>query len=221
MIRETPAFQHAVLIVVNRATHGTSPAIHGGMRFTFTSLFTLLFLSGSMFWSGIAQASRLSSSSADSTVQKNCDLCWSPSINETSLPSTLQPHRQHHPRDSRPHRLPKGRYTITPYQKSARPSGLGRIGGRRIPTSQPIYTIDGDTLRMGSDRIRLRGIDTPELTEPRGPEARQRLEQLLKEGPIRIVPHGQDVYGRTVADVFVNGKNVAEILKMEGFAKPG
>jgi len=90
-----------------------------------------------------------------------------------------------------------------------------------MPTSQPIYTIDGDTLRMGQKRIRLRGIDTPELTEPRGQEARQRLEQLLKEGPIRIVPHGQDVYGRTVADVFVNGRNVAETLKAEGFAKPG
>ena len=90
-----------------------------------------------------------------------------------------------------------------------------------MPTSQPIYTIDGDTLRMGQKRIRLRGIDTPELTEPRGQEARQRLEQLLKEGPIRIVPHGQDIYGRTVADVFVNGRNVAETLKAEGFAKPG
>ncbi len=90
-----------------------------------------------------------------------------------------------------------------------------------MPTSQPIYTIDGDTLRMGPERIRLRGIDTPELSEPRGQEARQRLEQLLKEGPIRIVPHGQDVYGRTVADVFVNGRNVAETLKAEGFAKPG
>ncbi|MEY4526407.1 MAG: hypothetical protein RL768_126 [Nitrospirota bacterium] len=89
-----------------------------------------------------------------------------------------------------------------------------------MPTSQPIYTIDGDTLRMGQKRIRLRGIDTPELTEPRGQEARQRLEQLLKEGPIRIVPHGQDVYGRTVADVFVNGRNIAEVLKQEGYEKP-
>lgn len=73
---------------------------------------------------------------------------------------------------------------------------------------------------MGSERIRLRDIDTPELNEPRGPEARQRLEELLKEGPIRIVPHGQDVYGRTVADVFVNGRNVADTLKNEGFEKP-
>ncbi|MEK7763517.1 MAG: thermonuclease family protein, partial [Nitrospirota bacterium] len=116
--------------------------------------------------------------------------------------------------------LPKGRYKITPYQKQAQSSALGRISGRKIPTGQPIHTIDGDTLRMGSERIRLRGIDTPELNEPRGPEARQRLEQLLKEGPIRIVPHGQDIYGRTVADVFVDGRNVAEVLKQEGFAKP-
>lgn len=90
-----------------------------------------------------------------------------------------------------------------------------------MPASQPIHTIDGDTLRMGSERIRLRGIDTPELNEPGGQAARQRLEQLLQEGPIRIVPHGQDIYGRTVADVFVNGRNVAETLKVEGFAKPG
>ena len=180
----------------------------------------LCVLSVTAFWPGPARASRLTTSSGESTLQKNCDLCWSPSISESSPPSTLQPHRQRHPRDSRPHRLPKGRYKIAPYQKHAQSSALGRISGRRIPTSQPIHTIDGDTLRMGPERIRLRGIDTPELNEPRGQEARQRLEQLLKEGPIRIVPHGQDVYGRTVADVFVNGRNVAEVLKIEGFAKP-
>lgn len=164
-----------------------------------------------------ALASRLATS-GESTVQKNCDLCWSPSITDTPPPSTLQPHRRHRAPDSRPRRLPKGRYKLTPYQKHAAPSSLGRISGRRIP-SQPIYTIDGDTVRMGSERIRLRGIDTPELNEPGGQAARQRLEQLLKEGPIRIVPYGQDVYGRMVADVFVDGRNVAEVLRQEGYAK--
>ncbi|MEK7762930.1 MAG: thermonuclease family protein [Nitrospirota bacterium] len=193
---------------------------HSDMRLKRTTIMMLCVIGVAAFRPGSAQASRLTTSGGESTIQKNCDLCWSPSINESSPPSTLQPHRQHHPSGSRPHRLPKGRYKITPYQKHAQSSALGRISGRKIPTSQPIHTIDGDTLRMGSERIRLRGIDTPELTEPRGPEARQRLEQLLKEGPIRIVPHGQDVYGRTVADVFVDGRNVAEVLKQEGFAKP-
>jgi endonuclease YncB( thermonuclease family) len=191
------------------------------MRLKRTSIMTLCLLSATAFWPGPAQASRLSSSGGESTIQKNCDLCWSPSITESSPPSTLQPHRQHHHPGSRPHRLPKGRYKITPYQKHAQSSALGRISGRRIPTSHPIHTIDGDTLRIGSERIRLRGIDTPELNEAGGQAARQRLEQLLKEGPIRIVPHGQDVYGRTVADVFVNERNVAEVLRSEGFAKAG
>lgn len=176
------------------------------------------FCSTTLGW-GIAESSRLSASGG-STVQKHCDLCWSPPITETPPPSTVQPPRQHRPPGSRPHRLPKGRYKIVPYQKHAQPSALGRLYGRRLPTSQPIYAIDGDTLRMGPERIRLRGIDTPELDEPGGPAARQRLDQLLREGPVRIVPHGQDVYGRTVADVFVDGRNVAMVLAQEGYAKP-
>ena len=73
---------------------------------------------------------------------------------------------------------------------------------------------------MGLERIRLRGIDTPELNEPGGQAARQRLDQLLHEGSIRVVPRGQDIYGRTVADVFVDGRNVAEVLRQEGYGKP-
>jgi endonuclease YncB( thermonuclease family) len=81
--------------------------------------------------------------------------------------------------------------------------------------------IDGDTFRVGGERIRLRDIDTPELTELEGPAAKQRLEQLLRSGPIHIVPHGRDVYHRLLADVFVNGQNVGEILRGEGFSKTG
>ena len=97
---------------------------------------------------------------------------------------------------------------------------MAAVARARLTREPPIYTIDGDTLRMGSERIRLRGIDTPELNEPGGQAARQRLEQLLREGPIRIVPHGQDVYGRTVADVFAGERNVASVLAQEGYAKP-
>ena len=81
--------------------------------------------------------------------------------------------------------------------------------------------IDGDTIRYGAERIRIRGLNALELTDPGEREALERLSQLLREGTIRIVPHGKDVYDRTVADVFVNGQNVAEILKAEGYAKPG
>ncbi len=79
--------------------------------------------------------------------------------------------------------------------------------------------IDGDTIRVGSERIRLRSIDTPEMNEPNGPAAKERLEELLRGESPEIVPHGRDVYDRLVADVLVNGQDVAEILKSEGFAK--
>jgi endonuclease YncB( thermonuclease family) len=117
--------------------------------------------------------------------------------------------------------IPERALSHYPYQRHARPSTLGRIYSRRLPASQPIYTVDGDTLRVGPDRIRLRGINTPELNEPGGDAARERLAQLLQQGPIRIVPYGQDIYGRTIADVFVDGRNVAEVLRQEGYAKVG
>jgi micrococcal nuclease len=80
--------------------------------------------------------------------------------------------------------------------------------------------VDGGTFRYGTERVRLRGIDTPELNEPGGQAAWLRLEELLRSGPVRIVPHGQDVYDRLVADVFVDGQNIAEKLQAEGLAKP-
>lgn len=172
----------------------------------------------------LAEASRLEASGSASTIRKHCDMCFSPSIMETQPPSTLQPyrpHRPHHPRGSRPHRLPSGRYRIAPDHRQTPPSRSGRIPRRHLPTNQPIDTIDGDTLRVGPDRVRLRGINTPELGEPGGEAARERLAELLQQGPIRIVPYGQDVYGRTIADVFVNGRNVAEVLRQEGHAKAG
>ncbi len=50
-------------------------------------------------------------------------------------------------------------------------------------------------------------------------EATLRLQELLHEGTIRIVPHGHDVYGRTLADVFIDGQNVADVMTTEGFGR--
>ena len=81
--------------------------------------------------------------------------------------------------------------------------------------------IDGDTIRYGTDRIRIRGYNAPELSEPGGRDAALRLEQLLQTGTINIVPHGHDVYGRTLADVFASGQNVAEVMTGEGYGRRG
>jgi micrococcal nuclease len=103
-----------------------------------------------------------------------------------------------------------------------RRQALAPLGGiERTIDSRHVQVVDGDTFRYGAERVRLRGIDTPELNEPGGQSAEQRLEELLRSGPVRIVPRGRDIYDRLVADVFVDGQNVAEMLSREGYAKPG
>lgn len=89
----------------------------------------------------------------------------------------------------------------------------------RLLSDLQVYAVDGDTIRVGTERIRIRGIDTPEMSTLEGPAAKQRLEELLHSGPIHIVPHARDVYDRLVADIFVNGQNVAEMLIAEGYEK--
>jgi endonuclease YncB( thermonuclease family) len=79
--------------------------------------------------------------------------------------------------------------------------------------------IDGDTFSYNGIKVRVRGIDAPEIGTPGGFEAAQRFAALLREGSIKIVPVSQDVYGRTVADVFLNGQNLADMLIAEGYAR--
>jgi hypothetical protein len=149
-----------------------------------------------------------------------CDLCRKP---ERRAGSNVRPHRLPRNQALRPHKKPKGMHR--PSRRSLRSllphHGPNRIGTRER-TLEPgrAEAIDGDTIRYGAERIRIRGLNTPELTEPGGGDALERLSQLLREGTIRIVPHGKDVYDRTVADVFVNDQNVAEILTREGYSKP-
>lgn len=100
---------------------------------------------------------------------------------------------------------------------AARPAGALRP---RTVAPHAIHVHDGDTFYVGREAIRLRGIDTPELGQPKAAAARWRLIQLLRSGPVTIVPRVTDVYCRTVADVSVSGRDVAEVLRREGFEKP-
>ena len=91
---------------------------------------------------------------------------------------------------------------------------------RHVVAPSTIRVHDGDTFYSGAETIRLRGIDTPEMGNSKSAAATLRLRQLLASGPVTIVPRAEDVYGRTVADVYVGGQNVADVLRREGFQKP-
>ena len=98
--------------------------------------------------------------------------------------------------------------------------------------SWPVESIyDGDTLRATVDgqstRIRIMGLDTPELPphnkcdseKKRGYAARDRLREILRDAAVQICPDGLDRYGRTLAVVMANGEDVAEVLIAEGLAR--
>jgi endonuclease YncB( thermonuclease family) len=81
---------------------------------------------------------------------------------------------------------------------------------------------DGDTFvvqRRGClITVRLWGVDCPELRDkPRGPAAAELTRQLILGKRVRLVPHGPDKYGRTVAEVLLPRKqNLGAVLIRAG-----
>jgi endonuclease YncB( thermonuclease family) len=88
--------------------------------------------------------------------------------------------------------------------------------------------VDGDTIWLEGEKIRLVGIDAPEVSEPRcssehalGRQATMRLQSLLNEGPFEIVRLGvrnTDRYGRLLRDITRNGRSLGGQLVEEGLA---
>jgi micrococcal nuclease len=79
--------------------------------------------------------------------------------------------------------------------------------------------IDGDTLEAASgQRIRLIGINTPESSMPFYEEAKDLLRDLVENKSVEIESHGTERYGRTLAYIFFDGKNINEEILRNGFA---
>ena len=87
--------------------------------------------------------------------------------------------------------------------------------------------VDGDTLRLGSTRIRLTGLDAPELDQtctdargawPCGEQARAFVVSALVQRPVSCAPSGRDVYGRTLASCAVNGSDLGQAIVAAGWA---
>ncbi len=78
---------------------------------------------------------------------------------------------------------------------------------------------DGDTLRCGAERVRLIGIDAPELPGHCRPDrdcvsgdafaSTRALERAIDGRPVRLERHGKDAYGRTLAFAFVGPVNLS------------
>lgn len=90
--------------------------------------------------------------------------------------------------------------------------------------------VDGDTIRMNGDKIRLVGFNTPEISSPacaaeaaKGEQAKRRLLELLNSGELSFAAtadQDRDRYGRLLRQVTVGGDDVADTLISEGLAEP-
>ena len=87
--------------------------------------------------------------------------------------------------------------------------------------------VDGDTITISGNKIRLSGIDTPErkqtcrkasVTWRCGYEATETLREWTHTKEVRCIGDEKDRYGRLIADCFVDGYNVNARLVYEGMA---
>lgn len=95
-------------------------------------------------------------------------------------------------------------------------------------TCSPLHVIDGDTIRCADERVRLVGIDAPEMPghcrqgrvcTPGDPFASKALlEALTANGGVRCLRKGLDRYGRTLGSCSNNKVNLSCELVARGAA---
>ena len=96
------------------------------------------------------------------------------------------------------------------------------------PFSGRAQVSDGDSFRIGDQRIRLLGLDAPELNQrctdaagaswPCGRVARDRMSALLNSGDISCKPEENDRYGRLLARCSLAAKDLGATMVEEGLA---
>lgn len=89
--------------------------------------------------------------------------------------------------------------------------------------------VDGDTMWIGGQKIRIADIDTPEVSEPRcaselalGNKATARLVELVNEEPFELKAwpgRDEDKYGRKLRVLVRDGRSLGDILVSEGLAR--
>lgn len=105
-------------------------------------------------------------------------------------------------------------------------------GATRAEACRVTEITDGDTIRMrcqgrSEERVRLTGFDTPELFSP-GCASEHRAARRAKSalsahiaaaGELAFVRQGTDRYGRTLADLRLDGTSAADLMIASGHAR--
>lgn len=81
------------------------------------------------------------------------------------------------------------------------------------------WVVDGDTIDIGGTRVRLAGIDAPEMDHPYGKTAKWALVNLCKGQEVRAVFGGELSHDRTVAACYLpDGRDLSAEMVKAGMA---
>jgi len=83
--------------------------------------------------------------------------------------------------------------------------------------SDPLV-IDGDTIFTNGQKIRLHGIDAPEMGQDGGEAAKALLAHMLSGEQITIQKTGEDKYGRIVAKLHTHEGDICKLMVARGYA---
>ena len=93
--------------------------------------------------------------------------------------------------------------------------------------SDQLIVTDGDTIRIGDERIRFSGIDAPEIKQiciyqeikfKCGEYSKNLLIEKISNQQVNCIREGKDQYGRTLAECFVGKESLSSYLVREGYA---
>jgi endonuclease YncB( thermonuclease family) len=91
-----------------------------------------------------------------------------------------------------------------------------------------VRVVDGDTLRLGEETVRLAGLDAPERGQPCqradgtrfdcGEAAARQLAAFVQRRAVSCSVAGRDRYGRAVGVCHAEGRDLAEAMVASGWA---
>ncbi|MCK0126254.1 thermonuclease family protein [Gelidibacter sp. F2691] len=95
-----------------------------------------------------------------------------------------------------------------------------------IPTSHKLrgkaWVIDGDTIVVSKTKVRLAGIDAPELDQPWGQKSKWEMVKICKGKTIDVELTGETTYDRLVGTCFLeDGTDIGAELIKAGLALDG
>jgi micrococcal nuclease len=89
-------------------------------------------------------------------------------------------------------------------------------------SGEVVGVTDGDTIKLLREtrlyRIRLNGVDAPEMGQAYGRKSKDYLASLVAGKSVEVIVRDTDRYGRLVGDVLVGGKSANAALVAVGLA---